>query len=157
MREVSKNILLLVTMLAFVVSATGFRLVKHTCPSCNIVEYALHNSASCCETETPAEAQEPVSCCTPVKTLITTCSTAFSSDSCCEYESQLYVIEELVAPSTSKVEAAFVSLPLQMIKPDLSENIPSDHFLAAYQRPPPPVLSGTEYLVFLHQLKIAFC
>jgi len=156
MREVLRNIFLLLTLLAFMVSASGFRLVKHTCPSCNIVEYSLQNPASCCETEAPAKAQEPVSCCTSGKAPII-CSSSFTMDSCCEYESQLFVIEELVAPATFKVEASLVNLPLQIARLELPENISVDLFFAAYQHPPPPVFSGMDYLVYLHQLKIAFC
>lgn len=156
MREVLKHIVLWSMLLTFLVSASGFRMVKHTCPSCNLVEYTLHNPASCCETEAPVEAQEPVSCCTPAGAPMA-CTSAFTMDSCCEYESQLFVIEELVAPTTFKVEAALVNLPLQIARLDLPEDVSVDLFFAAYQHPPPPVFSGLDYLVYLHQLKIAFC
>lgn len=151
-----KNILMWVMLLAFLVSATGFRLVKHSCPSCDIVEYSLHEPKPCCTAATPEEPQEPVSCCTTSPDPVS-CSTTFAVASCCEYESQLFVIEELVAPATFKVEAALVYLPLRIAKLELPQEISTDLLFAAFQHPPPPTLSGTDYLFFLHQLKIAFC
>lgn len=156
MRVILKNIALWSVLLAFLVSASGFRLVKHTCASCNIVEYSLHNPVSCCETKLPAETPEQASCCS-IETDPASCATGFAMDSCCEFESNFIVIDELLAPASLKVEAAIQSLPLQKIQLDLPEDISEEKFFDAFRHPPPPVFSGTDYLVYLHQLKIAFC
>jgi hypothetical protein len=151
-----KNILMWVMLLAFLVSATGFRLVKHTCPSCNIVEYSLHESKSCCTSTAAEDVPEHISCCS-IGTEPVSCSTAFAATSCCEFESKLFVVDELVAPQTFKLEAAQANQPLVLSHLNVPAEVSNDQFLAAFLHPPPPSLSGTDYLFFLHQLKIAFC
>lgn len=157
MRIILKNIALLVMLSAFLVSATGFRLVKHTCPACHIVEYTLHEPKPCCGSETQAENIEPIACCSVAVDHVT-CSLAFASESCCEIESSFYVIDEVVSTPTQKVEIIIFQFPGQAGESSIEIEVSNfEEFLFAYQHPPPSSLTGTSYLVFLQQLKIPTC
>lgn len=156
MRQIWKNIVLGFMLLTFMVSASGFRLIKHTCPMCEIARYSLYKQESCCPAEQIVQVPEQVSCCT-IQVEHTTCSTSFENNTCCENESKLIVIEELVAPANFRVEALWVSLPPQVYKPDLVQTFSIQQLLDAFRHPPPPVFSGTDYVVYLQQLKIAHC
>lgn len=156
MKQVFKNIGILVLLIAFLVSASGFRLIRHTCPSCNLVEYTFHQPEACCGETTPAAGSESGSCCTvPEKT--TTCSIAFETTSCCEFDSKYFLVDELISPQKLKVEAPLAATPVVADTLVLVTEEEGNAFLDAFMHPPPPIFSGTDYLFFLHQLKIAFC
>lgn len=156
MKEVLKNIAVLFVLGAFLVSASGFRLIRHTCPSCNIVEYSFHQPEYCCGGTTPVPDAGPVSCCT-VPEDPSNCNAVFEGITCCEYESQYYVVDEVISPQTLKVEAqiAIIPLPDEILPVPVGDDSPV--LKEAFLHPPPPAFTGTDYLVFLQQLKITFC
>lgn len=157
MRLILKNIALWVMLMAFLLSTTGFRLVKHSCPSCQIVEYTLHEPKPCCGSETQSENIEPISCCSITVDQVS-CSSAFASESCCEIESNFYVIDEVVSKPLQKVENIVFQIPAEAGESSIEIGVPNfEEFLFAYQHPPPSSLTGTSYLVFLQQLKIPNC
>lgn len=156
MQQIFKNIVILGVLLAFLVSAAGFRLVKHTCPMYDISQYSLFTQASCCTTEAPNLIPEPLSCCM-VNIDPALCYTNFESTSCCQNESQLIVIEELVAPASFRLEASWVSILPQIFKPGLLLSVSCQPLHQAFRHPPPPVFTGTDYVVYLQQLKLAHC
>jgi|GEM_PF-1007966 len=159
MRRILKNIALGVMLLAFLVSATGFRLVKHTCPSCNIVEYTLSEPDPCCDAHNflHEEPLEPVSCCAITNDHIS-CSAAFVTATCCLIESNYYTIDEVVFAPSEKLEVTIVH-PFVFSFGALvnTTTSASEEMLFAFKHPPPSNLSGVSFLVFLQQLKIPSC
>ena len=156
MKDLFKNIAMVVMLIAFLVSVSGFQVIRHTCPSCNIVEYTLHQPEACCGVNAQPMPAEPVSCCT-VPEDTHSCSNEIETTSCCEYESEFFVVDELIITQKLKVEAPLASLPVITGYLELPEAVEDHVFMAAFLHPPPPVFSGTDYLFFLQQLKIAYC
>lgn len=156
MKGIFKNIAIALVLIAFLVSALGFQLIRHTCPSCNIVEYYLYQPNACCGEHSQPADSEPGSCCA-VPDAIPSCSTAFETTSCCEYQSEYFVVDELVYPQSLKVGVPLARLPAMAVSISVPEDNAGHSLLAAFLHPPPPVFSGTDYLFFIHQLKIDFC
>ncbi|MEE4175954.1 MAG: hypothetical protein V2I46_00445 [Bacteroides sp.] len=156
MKGMLKNIAVWLVLITFLVSASGFRLIRHTCPSCNIVEYTLDQPDVCCGERSQPANMEPVSCCT-IPDDLSTCRTDFQTTSCCEYESTFFVVDELISSQTLKVASPLTVLPLLAALLSTTGENADQNLLPAFLHPPPPVFSGTDYLFFLHQLKIDFC
>lgn len=141
-------VILTLLLPAFLVSATGFRILKHICTGCGLVEYVYNENNSCCLATIQLH-QEKADCCLPVhEHEIITCS------NCCEHESQFFVTDETLTGASSNL------LPQPEQLPVLSQSIPSS--VAAdiaggvgfekqtFSATP----SGKSLLIMIHQLKV---
>jgi hypothetical protein len=145
------HIAVLLFLPVFLFSATGFRLVKHTCHNCGVVEYALFDNGDCCpdDAHDSQDGMPAATCCHTVQEVAFACKV-----DCCELESRYFKTGETLNSVGQKgltlIGAAF-----------LHHGFHNDWFvqnqtgaLFPFEHSPPPRLSGKSLLFALHQLKL---
>lgn len=145
-----------VMLLSLLVATTGFRLVKHSCPSCDIVEFTLQDPNPCCSSEPSPSEPQPLTCCSLALEHMH-CTGALVSDTCCFIQSVLLQVDDLVSPNTPRVDPETIEVPPVSFWSKQLAELPETRLASVNKHPPPVVFSGTEYLIFLQQIKIPAC
>jgi hypothetical protein len=142
-----------VMLLSLLVATTGFRLVKHSCPSCDIVEITFLGTNPCCSSEQVPPEPQPFICCSLTLEHLH-CTGSLVSDTCCLIQSVLLRVDDLVSPNKHKVHPQTVEIPPVPLWSNQIAELPETRLASVNKHPPPIVFSGTEYLIFIQQIKI---
>lgn len=157
------QILSIVILSVFLVSFTGVRLFMHECATCNSTEISIiQTEASCCSAvsetdnagicEIPYDDNSADCCSTPAS------NSGCKTDDCCtdqviylvnDYDFSKERSQERVEPQVLK----FLQIAFAIVNV-----IPADETISFGYFPfsePPPKLSGKEFIIFSHQLKIS--
>ncbi|HSV88812.1 MAG TPA: hypothetical protein VLH61_09230 [Bacteroidales bacterium] len=156
MKAALRYFMVWIMLFALLVATTGFRLVKHSCQSCNIVEISLSDPNPCCSSEPIHETPELITCCSLQKEHLY-CTATLVPETCCEIKSMLLQVDELLYPQLQRVGPEFLDLPASDIWSNLLLKLPEGGMAFVHKHPPPVIFSGTEYLFFLQQIKIPAC
>ncbi len=165
MRKHLQLVFSFVMVVLFTVSFTGIRLFVHECASCNTVAVGLlkplhdccekpsgTNHSQCAEVK-HAEISEPISCCN-ADSEPQTCH----KGNCCSDEIR-YIVNE-----TDFTKERPISNPEPLVLPvllacftdiSLSELSASQISYPLHSNDPPPRLTGKEWIIYSHQLKIS--
>jgi len=156
MKAVIQYVMIWAMLAAILVGTTGFRLVKHSCNSCGIVEVTLTNPNPCCTSKTFPKPKALISCCSLEGEHIS-CTSSLIPETCCEIKSLYFTTEDVVQPKTFRLEQEIVA---QSSFEQLYDWLFDKSFLSTtldIKVVPPLIFSGTEYLAFLQQFKIPAC
>lgn len=153
----------LVLVSVFLVSFTGMRIFVHECATCNSSEISMfQNEAGCCSTasthenagtcDLPSNDNSAGCCSTP------TSNSGCKTDHCCT-DQVIYLVNEYdFSKDRSKERVEPHVLKFLQVALALAKVVPSDETTTLGYLPfgePPPKLSGKEFIIFSHQLKIS--
>lgn len=141
---------IIVLLAAFLVSVTGFRLVKHSCQVCEIVEFSITDSSGCCEVEaTKAKASlPPASCCSTEDVPVNSCQST-----CCNTIEEYFVTNYTINILSSGIPVSFLNnQPIDLLAQPFAEIFVQG--LIPPEESPGNTNYGKQFLVSIHQLKI---
>ena len=133
----------------FLVSSTGFRLIRHSCQVCNIVEYSFDGSQGCCEAEAIVKPTLPIeACCSTLQIPANTCEV-----DCCDHISEYFITDNTVTVNSLRIPVLAVQIIEALQAPG---QICTDLFSQPLILPrgsPWNSHSGKQFLVSIQQLK----
>ncbi len=153
MNQLFRYFLTFVATVAILLPSLGFVVVKHTCKTCDTVEFHLFDKGNCsaCKME---ETSENISSCCDAESSKGTCGVGHQNDSCCIFEITQPSVDAYIIPV--KVSGGFHLEPAIMPL-GLFGNIETEKSFSStinYEDPPTNFLTGIDFLFFINQLKI---
>ncbi len=152
MKKWFRHIIAILLAFMFLVSFTGIRMLIHHCLSCDTTEYAFALQAEdCCG---GIHHHHEAACCEVADDMEGACDMQ-ESNHCCETEIQYLkneyqVAQERLLPKVLPVEMAALPLDFSNLQPEPSVLKSTGNITFI---PPPPKLTGRDFVLFTHQLK----
>jgi hypothetical protein len=156
MNQLFRYFLTFVAIIAILLPSLGFTVVKHTCNTCNTVEFHLFDKGNCSGCKVPELPENKSSCCAS-ESVNGTCGIGGNDKSCCLFEITEPNVDNYVRPI--QISEAFQLEPIELPIGIFENAEIEESFLSTinYKDPPSNLLTGVDFLFFINQLKILVC
>jgi hypothetical protein len=156
MNQHVKSFLTFFAAIAILLPSLGFKVVKHTCLTCNTVEFHLFDSGNCSGCEEFSENEAESSCCNGGNTAAS-CGIEGVETVCCLFEVAEPDVDNYIVPSVTMDEIQSKPIDILFVSVELENTDENSFQFLKYNDPPSPSLSGIDFLFFINQLKIPIC
>lgn len=154
-----RTILALFLVFNFIVSYTGVRLLVHYCFHCDVAEYNMfvepgHN---CCDIEHKHHNNDDIeaTCCSAVGDYDLNLQHEENCENCCSTQAKYFKNDYQTFKDNAGVRILLpVFAVLPVLKTVCCATCTEEELFSDYIDKPPRILTGKEFVIFTHQLKI---
>ena len=156
MGQLFRYFLTFIATIAILLPSLGLTVVKHTCNTCDTVEFHLFVSGNCSGCNNSETSESNSSCC-DTERANGSCGIYGDDESCCLFEIKEPNVDNYVRPVQFSEVLLLESVELPYVIFDNVEIEENSSTIINYVDPPSPFLSGIDFLFFISQLKIPVC
>jgi len=156
MHQFFRYFLTFVATLAILLPTLGFTVVKHTCNTCNTVEFHFFDRGNCSGCQISEIPENNSSCCDS-ESSNATCGIDGEDDSCCLVEVTEPNVDNFIRPVQVSEGFHLEPAEMQLISYENTGIEDNSSSIINYKDPPSTFLTGVDFLFFINQLKIPVC